>query len=294
MSSKGKQSSFNPACFTDALHGRYFSKKRKNRKNQQRQRENLVDWLRKKHKSNISAQILADKLENCASKSRCQSPACPECGAAGQRLIATATRRFLKHHAGGSAKIVCVTIVPTDGRIKRGKLNKADHERAIRRWKEKLGKAGITWFIGATDISLNEHKQNRYKRHWSEHIYGITATKDPKKLKTELRKQFPKNKAIPRPVKVREWDGNKKALRYILKPNFWRRIASDNGQRHNKKTGIARTCCTTRKARLRSKERRELFVYLDKIGMQARLLMRWCQLLNSKSSGPSIMLRVPK
>jgi hypothetical protein len=257
------------------------------------EREDLVAWLRKKGKKSQAYLDLADKLDPCRPKHRCKSPACPECGAAGQRLMATATRQFLKAQANGGT-IVCVTVVPADGMIKPGKLNKADHERAIRRWKEKLGKAGVTWFVGATDWSFNEDKQAKHKPRWSEHIYGITVTRDPEKLKKMLRGQFPKTKAIPRPVKVEEWDRNNKALRYILKPNFWRRIANDYAQRYNKKTGTTRSCRGTDHQHLKSKQKRELLIHLGDVGIQSRLLMRWCQLLNKKPGGPTIVLRVPK
>jgi hypothetical protein len=178
--------------------------------------------------------------------------------------------------------------------MKPGKLTKTDHELAIRRWKEKLGKAGVTWFVGATDLSFNEHRQAKRKPCWSEHFYGVTRHHNPEKLRRALKSVFPKTKAIPRPVKVKEWDGNKKALRYILKPNFWRRIANDYAQRHNKKTGTTRLCRATDKQYLKSKQKRELLIHLDDIGIQSRLLMRWCQLLNRKPGGPTIDLRVPK
>jgi len=257
------------------------------------EREDLVAWIRKKGKKSQACIDLADELDNCRPKHRCKSPACPECATAGQRLVAAATRQFLKAQANGDT-IVCVTVVPADGIIKPGKLNKADHELAIRRWKEKLGKAGVTWFVGATDLSFNEHKQAKRKPRWSEHFFGITATSDPKKLKQSLKNVFPKTKAIPRPVKVKAWDGNKKALRYILKPNFWRRIANDYAQRHNKKTGTTRLCRATDKQYLKSKQKRELLVHLDNIGIQSRLLMRWCQLVNKKPGGSTIKLCLPK
>lgn len=91
-----------------------------------------------------------------------------------------------------------------------------------------------------------------------------------------------------------EWDGNSKALRYIHKPNFWRRVATDKAERHNKETGTTRSCRATDKQRLRSKHKRELLVHLDEIGLQNRLLMRWCQIINVKDKGPTIVLRVPK
>jgi hypothetical protein len=284
--------SFNPSRVADMLDKGMYAKGPKGEELKS-EREDLVAWLRKKGKKSQKCLDLADKLDQCRPKHRCKSPACPECGAAGQRLMATATRQFLKAQANGGT-IVCVTVVPDDGLIKPGKLNKADHERAIRRWKEKLGKAGVTWFVGATDLSFNEHKQAKHKPRWSEHFYGVTRHRDPKSLKKMLRGQFPKTKAILRPVKVKVWDGDKKALRYILKPNFWRRIANDYAQRHNKKTGTTRSCRATDKQYLKSKQKRELLVYLDDIGIQSRLLMRWCQLLNKKPGGPTIVLCLPK
>ena len=150
------------------------------------------------------------------------------------------------------------------------------------------------WFLGAIDISMNEHLQGRYERHWSEHLYGVTVTSDIARLKRDLQNYFPRTDAVPRPVKVKEWDGSKKALRYIFKPNFWRRIADDNGRRFRKATGTNRKCRTTTKARLRSRHRLELYLFLDEIGLQGRLFLRWCQLAKEKSNALSIISRAPE
>jgi hypothetical protein len=289
---RNRRQPFNPSKFANMLDEGIYATGPKG-ESLKSERVKLVKWLRKKGKKSQACLDLADKLDRCRRRRRCQSAACPECTAAAQRLIADVARKFLKAQVGG-AKIVCVTIVAEDGMVKPGKLSKADHERGIRRWKERLGKAGVTWFVGATDISLNEHKQGRYRRHWSEHFYGLTVTDDPRKLKRELRKYFPKTDAISRPVKVEEWDGNKKALRYILKPNFSRRIATDVAQRFNKKTATMRSCRATDTQPLKSRQKRELLIYLDDIGMLSRLLMRWCQLLNTMSNGPMIVMRPPK
>jgi hypothetical protein len=283
---------FNPAKFADMLDRDFYSTGPK-AEELKSERENLAAWLRKKGKKSRACLRLADKLEECEPRRRCRSAACPECATAGQRLIAEVTQKLLNAQAG-EAKIVCVTIIPADGMIRPGKLDNADHDRAIPRWKERLGKAGVTWFIGATDISFNEHKQAQQKPKWSKHFYGIAVTNGPKKLKRKLRQQFPKNDVILRPVKLEEWDGDNRAMRYILKPNFWRRIATDDAQRYDEKTRSARRCRDTDTQPLRSKQKRELLLHLDDIGMQSRLLMRCCQLSNKKSKGPSILLRVPK
>jgi hypothetical protein len=284
---------FNPAKFADMLDKGNYATGPKGDK-QKSERENLVVWLRKKGKGNQACIDLADKLDRCKPKHRCQSPACAECATAGQRLMAGVARRFLKGQNGDDVGIVCVTIIPADGMVKPGKLDKGEHERATRRWKGRLGKAGIEWFVGATDISMNEDRQGRKKPRWSAHIHGITINKNPKKLKRALKKQFPKTKAIRRPVMVEEWDGDKKALRYIFKPHFSRRIATDDAQRYDKKAGAMRSCRDTDMQPLKSIQKRELLLHLDDIGIQSRILMRCCQLLNAKSKGPTIVLRLPK
>jgi hypothetical protein len=99
-----------------------------------------------------------------------------------------------------SDTIVCLSIVPADGASKPGNLAKDQHVRDIRRWKEALGRAGVTWFLGASDWSFNEHAEDRYPGHWSHHLYGFAATNDQEELKKALQRQFPKTDVIPRPV----------------------------------------------------------------------------------------------
>jgi hypothetical protein len=167
---------------------------------------------------------------------------------------------------------VCLSIVPADGIVAPGQLSPAQHQRNVRRWKEALGRAGVAWFIGGSDWSFNEHEDNRYPRHISHHFYGFTATSDPDDLKKRLQAQFPKTDAIPRPVKVQVWDGKKKAIRYMAKSEFYRRIGSDDGQRFNKANGKDRSCRATDKQPLRSSQKRELLLHLDQIGFQGRLM----------------------
>ena len=218
---------------------------------------------------------------------------CPECSRAAQRLVTKVTRRFLKAQPGGG-KIVCVNVVPADGTTAPGQLSLSQLARSVRRWKEALAGAGVGWFVGAIDWSFNEHRQNRYPPHWSVHFYGLTVTNDPEELKRRLRQQFPKAASIVRPVKVTDWDGDRRALRYILKPNFWRRVGTDGAKRFDKATAKHRTCCATDKQRLRSKHRRELLVHLDELGVQGRLVLRWAQVMALAGTGPAIVIRPPK
>jgi hypothetical protein len=190
-------------------------------------------------------------------------------------------------------KIVRLSIVPADGLTNLGQLSLAQHQRNVRRWKEALGRAGATWFIGGSDWSFNEHQDDRYQPHWAHHFYGFTATTDPDGLKKQLQAQFPKTDAIPRPVKVQEWDGKKKAIRYMAKAEFFRRIGSDEGQRFNKANGKKRSCRATDKQPLRSSQKRQLLLHLDQIGLQGRLMLRWVQILHLGTAGSAVVERGP-
>jgi hypothetical protein len=257
-----------------------------------KERKALIDWLRKKYQDNRACQALADKLEGCKGNARCRSPACPECSAAAQDLVTQVTLKFLKEKAK-TATIVCLSIVPADGISNPGQLSQAQHERNVRRWKDRLNRAGVTWFIGGSDWSFNEHQDNRYPRHISHHFYGFTETTDPEALKKRLQAQFPNTDAIPRPVKVQEWDGNKEAIDYMMKLGFNRRIGSDEGQRFNKDKGDDRSCRATDKQPLKSSQRRELLLHLDQIGLQGRLMLRWLQILHLGTAGSAVVERGP-
>jgi hypothetical protein len=282
---------FNPSKFADMLdEGAY--KSGVEAEEPKNERKKLIKWLRKKAGGSQTLIELADKLERCRPRRRCRSAACPECAVAAQQTIAQAAPRFLKSQITGKTLIVCVSIVPADGLVKSGGLNTGAHNRAIRRWKATLARAGIDWFVGGVDVSFNEHKQARHRPRWSQHIYGLTVTENVEKLKQRLKDVFPRTKVISRPVKVDKWDGDAKALRYIVKPNFWRRITTDHGHRRDKE-GTTRKCRDTDKQPLKAKQRRELLVHLDDIGIQARLLFRFCQLVK-KPNGVRIIIRRPK
>jgi hypothetical protein len=253
----------------------------------------LVEWLRKKHRTDEAAMDLADRLESCKRNRRCLSPACVKCSYVAKVFATKVVRKFLANHPEHD-KIVCVSVVPADGMISKGKLSSDQHARNVRRWKEALGRAGVTWFLGATDWSFNEHTDDRYPPSWQEHFYGFTVTDDPKQLKKKLKKQFRATDAIPRPVQVKVWDGEKTAVRYMLKSDFRRRIGTDEGERFEKDSSEKRECRATDKQPLRSSQKHELLLHLDEIGLQGRFLMKWLQFVHLGGSGWTIVDRAPK
>jgi hypothetical protein len=285
--------SFNPSRFADQIDEALYARAWGPGARLKRERKDLVTRLRKKANGNEASLALADKLGSCQPNHRCKSGACPECAYATQQLVTQVAQRFLSDQPS-SDTIVCLSIVPADGASKPGNLTKDRHQRNVRRWKEALGRAGVTWFIGGSDWSLNEHDEDRYPGHWSHHLYGFAATTDPEELKKALQNQFPKSDVIPRPVKVQPWDGERRALRYMLKREFWRRIGTDEGERFDKTHGEQRSCRATDKQPLPSARKRELLLHLDKLGLQGRLMLRWLQFVHLGGVGSALVERKPK
>jgi hypothetical protein len=108
----------NPASFVDALTEQLYAQKSAKGRSLKGEREELIDWLRKKARDNQQAQALADKLEECRRKRRCKSGTCPECVDAARRLFSKTLRRYLKN----KPNVACITIVPADGIAKKGTL----------------------------------------------------------------------------------------------------------------------------------------------------------------------------
>lgn len=279
--------SLNPSSISDALTEDFYTKKTDKRKQLKRDRKKRVAWLRKKGKGNADLERLADKLENCRPRHRCKSLACPQCADATQRLFIRITRRYLD----SASHISCVTIVPTDGILDPKHLSMADTKRFIRRTKDKLTRAFVTTFIGAVDWSKNESKEGSHKPFWCQHLHGIALIDDRKALKKALNKQFPASRNVRRPITVKEWDGEKTAIRYLMKSPAKRRISIADGQRFDKKTGRQRQCRDTDHQPLRSKDLMTLLFLLDEIGIAGRLVLKGVQFMNLRKSGPTLIDR---
>jgi hypothetical protein len=140
-------SPFNPTRLTDQIHDSFYPIPGWSKKGTrlERKRENLIGWLRKKYKDDPPSLTLADRLGGCKRNHRCKSPACPECAYAAEQWLTSVTEKYLDNKAQAGSPIVCLRIVPDDGITNPGQLSAAQHQRNIRRWKEALGRARLTW-----------------------------------------------------------------------------------------------------------------------------------------------------
>ena len=165
----------------------------------------------------------------------------------------------------------------------------SNHDRFMRRTKDKIGHAGIPTFIGAVDWSFNEVKGKNRKR-WSRHLHGVIPERGTDAYLKALKKQFPKSRDVRKAVHIVPWDGDRKAVRYLMKQPTKRRI-SFMGKRFDKESGKHRKCRDTDKQPLRSRERLELLLHLDEIGIAGRLFLKGVQFINLKGKGPTFVDR---
>jgi hypothetical protein len=227
--------------------------------------------LRKYHDTHPQADTVADQLGDCERGTRCLSGACPECAHLVQRWLVRKSKRFIALYLEKrETDLIALSIIPAKSIARPGKLEKISVANCQRRLKYALQQTGIKVAIGGMDFSFNEDEHGKYRPFWSQHYYLITSTHDKNKLLKTLKAFFPKTKAIPRSVKIPPFDNKSRRRSYALKTMFTRRIGYDETKTNA--SGKKRKCRNTRRDRLRSRERFELFMHLDKIGLAQRVV----------------------
>jgi hypothetical protein len=209
------------------------------------------------------AHRLAVRLASCTLRSPCRSGACPACTRALQRHFVGEARRILRP----ASEFVSVCLVPTVP-IRFGALSQLPILDFTESVGERLMQSRISFCVGGVDFSFNESRRGDFSPHWSPHIWFLTDKFNRARWEIRLRNYFARTPAIPRPVKIQQWDGDLAAIGYSLKYEFKRRI-STTGQRSQG----ARRCKVTTYDRLRSQERFELYSYLHQIGLGSRVFL---------------------
>lgn len=209
------------------------------------------------------AHRLAVRLASCTLHSPCRSGACPACTRALQRHFVGEARRILRP----ASDFVTVCIVP-NVHIRFGALSQLPILDLTESVGERLAQSRISFCVGGVDFSFNESRRGDFSPHWSPHIWFLTDKFNRARWEIRVRDYFARSRAIPRPVKIQDWDGDLAAIGYSLKYEFNRRI-STVGRRGQD----ARRCKVTNYDRLRSHERFELYSYLHQIGLGSRVFL---------------------
>jgi hypothetical protein len=235
----------------------------------EQERFKRIRFLRKFKSQDSRVIAVIKRLQNCELQNRCCSAACPVCSRLFQRWFVRRSKRLISNINNGNQELVAVCIVPRTSMVKPGELNQFSIANMQRRLKSAL-RVNIVYAIGGVDFSYNEDQEIEYNPFWCPHGYLITTTDNPERLGAQLRKIFKPPKEIPKPVFVNSFDNTAYRRSYALKMLFSRRI----GYRELKvrPDGDNRKCRNTREDGMRSAERIELFMYLNKTGLAERII----------------------
>lgn len=229
---------------------------------------------------------VAAKLEACMSRDRyCQSGACEVClREARQQLVPQASARLARARKHDMhiwkryvrqlgecfqtrPELVSITGVDAGLATPRGELDADRVKRAAEAFRQALGRSVLkdTLFFGGWDFSLNYSHEGDPNPKWQPHLFGI-AVADKESLREIVKDRFPVTPAVPKPLMVKKVpiQSLPGAVSYAFKSRFCRRIGyvASNGR---KSTSIRR---------LEEDEHRELAVFLDALGINARLILR--------------------
>lgn len=217
--------------------------------------------LLKKHGSAPLGTLLAE----CAPRARCFSGCCPECGRALQRFFAEKVGALLVP----PSEYDTVSIV---GRTRRrfGQLDTLALPAFKRHLVRTLQRGQASLAVGGIDFSFNEYPGTKHISRWVPQFWLLIHNANRARWERVLREKYPSRILVPRPVRIKSWDGCIAAAGYALKANFSLRRTTRT-QRYAR--GKYRPCQNTSNDKLRAAERVELFKYLHKVGLEARLVL---------------------
>jgi hypothetical protein len=228
-----------------------------------------IKFLRKHGAINMQAVLVADRLDCCDQGQRCLSAACPECSRLLQRWFVRQSDSFIRNHLDQpNTDLLALSIVPRCQQVAPGSLTNFSICNLQRRLKEALRNVDINVAVGGIDFSFNEDRQNKYQPFWCPHYYLIISTKDRDTLARRLAKIFPRSLEIPRPTRISGFTNIAYRRSYALKTEFRRRIGCVEEKEID---GKIRKCRNTSDDKMRASERVELLVFLDQVGLAARV-----------------------
>jgi hypothetical protein len=224
---------------------------------------------RGKHNGDAAAIALREKLQSCKPAQPCFSGACPICMRAQQRLLVMTTLTHLPGpHPLFGGKRTAISMVPDFGRVPVGGLTTFDVTAFRIASRDALLGAGVCQFLLGLDVSLNHDDGNLDEAYWQFQWWGFfEAPGGP--WRERLKALVNASKQVARPVMVMTPDSVEAAAAYGLKSEFKRRVSYVKANLDRSDRGA---CRNTNDRLLRGEPWVELMIFLDRIGLQRRLL----------------------
>jgi hypothetical protein len=163
--------------------------------------------------------------------------------------------------------VVAFSAVLTEERYADGELRNADLRKINERLQRRHQRAGLPLVFAGVDLSYNEDSSGRWAPHWQLQVYGVCVSVDVAELRSRLARQYRGNDTTPKPLRVRECENLAKALSYMIKPYFGRRVSYlDDTCRFN-----------TRKVPLKRPQAQELATWINQYPLTARYALTGCR-----------------
>lgn len=234
---------------------------------------------RRCEKGNEAEQKVGQRIAACRKKRPCGSGACDVClKRARERIIPQAAyllhkelkkaeRRWKKHGrklGHHRPKLWSVTVVDDELATPRGQLDPGRVKRRAEALRKAIKRSSLSGarIFGGVDVSLNIPVEGG-PGVWMPHFY-ILVVGTYEDVDAVFRPMFPaKLPDVPRPVQINDACCIPSSVSYAIKSQFSRRtkyVASSGGYSTNTKG-------------LKSEEKRELAVFLDGLGVGARLIL---------------------
>jgi hypothetical protein len=189
-------------------------------------------------------------------------------------------------------QLTSVSIAFADHRTAEDKLDMLNTTRMKRTLSEAIKDAqGLSWMVGAVDLSLNDDTQKKQDVAWQPQFYGFAKVPSREALSKLLRDRYRTTKIAPRPVKTKDCDGSAKATSYAFKTDFVRRIAYRTivGPPENR-----RKCWHTRKVSLRPIEHVQAMLWMHSVGLAGRLYLRGVRMTRTGKSVGLVQMKIKK
>lgn len=230
-----------------------------------KQRETTEKLLRRHGSNQSHVMMLARRIENCHPNRRCGSCACPECTRVLQQWFVENAHHAATTILKNNRALIILSLVP-DYASTSPASPKMNWENVIARLCQDMASIGIPWAIGGSDFSVNIDTVNGAEPILQGQFW-LLLEKPEGKWEKHVKALINSSDVIKRPIKKPDYIGSKAQLAYAIKNEFNRRETYLKSSSQNRKPHL-----NTRDKKLRGDLWLKLMVFLDRIGLEGRLI----------------------